>query len=125
MPDQIIKTFKILACILLYVIDFVTIDVPLVKPLLMKLTLCKKYGHPIEAKIKVQLLKTRAEPKSCDNALVKIFDSVRQNANTFSAITVAAARDELATIIILFSFFSAGSWSSWTSEVEVLKFIYS
>ena len=66
-----------------------------------------------------------AEPKSYDNALVKIFDFVRQNANTFFAITMAAARDELSTIIILFSFFSAGSWSSWTSEVEVLKFIYS
>ena len=30
----------------------------------------------------MQLLKTMAEPKSCDNALVKIFDSVRQNATT-------------------------------------------
>ena len=65
-----------------------------------------------------------AEPKSSDDALVKIFDSVQQNANTFFAITLAAARDELPAIIILFSFFSAGSWSSWTSEVEVLKFIY-
>ena len=133
-----------------------------------------------------------AEPKSYDNALVKIFDSVQHNANTFFAITLAAARDELAAIInllpaatklgqgniftgvslstggregclpqcmlgytppgadtpphppgadfsirstsgryasywnaFLFFFFSARSWSSWTSEVEVLKFIYS